>query len=646
MSDNLEKILIAEVSDNTVHYDYFPFYQNVWLVRTNNIYSDLADSQFELENIGLDKDLIVISFLVQKNNYTKVDTIPEVIANDSSFYYNNIDRTLLVHFKDHKPFYFYRSIDIEIGFSLGFYSSPSNTIGEWNSVQYDPRLLNSPILTSELDDIFNAKQVFPSASISIDNNDLKYKNFNIGAGVKKKNGNFVRTLVWTGENANTALYEDFVVTYQGIIEKITEGTTIKIDMRDIRSSLKVKSPNRYLDTTPYPDIKDPDKEYLLPELWGKASRVPILALNEDVNDGGGTTDYQFMICDTTNHTIATDSVKAVYVNNKLVSGLTPTVQFNTTQNFAYIEIGRLNFAVNDGSGNRYENMDKVSIDVYGYLKGTDFKESDGTTTSNPTGLIENGLAVLREIIKNNTGKDYSSTYYNISEWKTFEDAAYDVGYFVSKQKTTQEQINELAASQLGEFIWNEDLKFTFDNNDFVSYAGEIQKHLFFPLDYFPVFAQDSTNVIAISRIGYERKWNTNDDELSYNWLIDETNEDDALIDYNSTITRNFPTLINNSTDAQNYATRSIVFTGISNDTFTITTSWDAFNLKAGQWLRVQADHTTEDLIGWTKCQIQKVAPKIDTWQVELKLRIFGYFKSLVINDVGITKDQKQILIEA
>ena len=44
-----EKILIAEVSDNTVWYDYFPFYQNVWLVRTNNIYTDLASSTFELE---------------------------------------------------------------------------------------------------------------------------------------------------------------------------------------------------------------------------------------------------------------------------------------------------------------------------------------------------------------------------------------------------------------------------------------------------------------------------------------------------------------------------------------------------------------------------------------------------------------------
>jgi hypothetical protein len=53
MSQN-EKILIAEVADNIIWYDFFPFYSHVWLVRANNIYTDIADPDFELENIGLE----------------------------------------------------------------------------------------------------------------------------------------------------------------------------------------------------------------------------------------------------------------------------------------------------------------------------------------------------------------------------------------------------------------------------------------------------------------------------------------------------------------------------------------------------------------------------------------------------------------
>jgi hypothetical protein len=647
MSQTLEKILIAEVSDNKVWNDFFPFYANVWLVRTNNIYSDLADPDFELENIGLNSDLIVLSFQVHKEPYARVDTIAEVIDTEKTFYFNNDDRTLLIHFEAHRTPYYYSATAIEIGFSLGFFTSPSAIDGEWNSVQYDPRLVNAPSLTDTLDDLFFSKQVMRGATIEINNNDLKYKNFNIGNGVKKKNGNFVRTLIWTGADATTANYEDFEVTYQGIIERITEGRTIRIFLRDLRSSLTVKSPQRYLDTTTYTNIKDPDKEYLLPQLWGKCFDVPVLCLNANVNDAGGTTDYQFLICDTINHTVATNSIQTVYINGKETS-LTPTITFDSTQNFALFSIPAIaNFRVLDGTGGstRFENMDKVTIDCHGYLKGSSFRESDGSLTSDPTGLIENGLAVIREIIKNNYGFDYTSTFYDISTWKKFEDDAYKVGYYVSSQQTTQKQIEELASSQLGSFIWDSNLKFNFDNDDFVSYALEIPKHKLFPDDYFPEFDQDSKKVLASLRVGLKRKWGQSGEEERYEWLLDDSNVNNALIDYNSTKIKDFGTLINNATDAQSYATRALVFVGISQDTFSIQTGWDAKDLKAGDWVKVQADHRTEDLIGWVKCQVQEVNPQIDIWMVNLKLRIFGYLSELVRNDVGITHNQKQILIE-
>lgn len=665
MAGNTEKILIAEVSDNTIHYDFFPFFANVWLVRTDNDYTGFADPVFELENIGLDNDLTVISIQVKKIQYFKTSTIAEVIDTQSSFFFE--DRTLLIHFENHKPFYFFGTEDIEIGFILGFYNTNAKAIGVFNNVQYAPRLKSSVTLIDSKDDEFFGRQKLQSGTIEIDNQNLKLKNFNIGAGVKNRTGNFVRTLIWTGPDAEAAIASEFIVTYQGVIEKITEGQTIKISLRDLRSTLSLKSPSRFLDTTNFPDIKDPDKNYILPQAWGVLFDVSCLCLNantnKDITNYPPTSphtpnDFQFLVCDTINHSLAADSINTIYINGTQTD-LTATIQFDTSQNFAFFIINEEEFrAVEDTNDNgtidkvKWELMDKVTIDMEGYLKGTEFRESDGNLTSDPTGLIQNAMAIIREIIRNNEGFEYKSVFYDIPIWQSFEDntnVTYKIGFFVNKPITTQKQIEQISASILGKFIWNENRKFTFDNDDFVDFELEITKDKFMDLDYFPTFITNSTKVLATFRVGIKRKWDEKEDELEYQWLIDESNEENALTNFNSTLSRDFNTLINNTIDGNIYSGRLLKFSGISDDRFTITVPWqDHFQLKSGQFIRVQGDSAKDIYISWARCQIQKVSPNIDTWQIILELRIFGFLKFLINNsgDFILDSEQRKILVEA
>lgn len=643
----LEKILLAEVSDNTIWYDYFPYAQNVWLVKTDNIYTDFSHIDFNLESIGLESEITTISFQVRKEPYLRVDTISDVITIQKTFYYDIDTHTLLIHFENHKPYYYWQENELEIGFALGFYCAGTNKdlSGIWNNMQYYPRLKNIPVLEDIKDDIYFAKQILNGASIEIDNHDFEFKNFNSGPGIKKINGNYVRTLIWSGEDASNALYDDFEITFQGVIEKTEEGAVIKIFLRDLRSILKEVSPVRFLDTSSYPNIKDIDKDYILPELWGKCYSVPVQCLNENVNDGGGSTAYEFLICDITSHVIATNSIQAVYINKKLTS-LSPIVTFNYAQAFAKFSIAASYFGVYNGSSTRYENMDKVSIDIYGYLKGVNFRESDGSITSYPTGLIENGMAIIRQIILNNYGWDYISALYDITTWKLFEDEAYDIGYFLNKQISTQKQIEELAQDQLGKFKWNENLKFTFDNDDFDEYKHDINKEKLSPIDFVPKISIDSTQVLASVKAGYKRRWDETDEEKKYIWTIDETNKETALLDYNSYLQKSFPTNINNLTDLQDYISRILIFGGISIDTVSILVNWEYRELKAGEWIKVQIDLINEEILGWTKCQIQSIKPKIDSWQVEIKLRIFDYLLHLLDNNGNYitNNDLKKILI--
>ncbi|NIU83408.1 MAG: hypothetical protein GWN64_07995, partial [Candidatus Thorarchaeota archaeon] len=84
-----QKILVAEVADNTVWYKFFPHTQNVYFVRTDNIYAGFANSQFELDNIGLTIEANAISFQVRKIHYFKVTTFQEVLDNPGTFLYTD-----------------------------------------------------------------------------------------------------------------------------------------------------------------------------------------------------------------------------------------------------------------------------------------------------------------------------------------------------------------------------------------------------------------------------------------------------------------------------------------------------------------------------------------------------------------------------
>ena len=174
MSESNEKIVIAEVADNRVHYEFFPYAANTWIVQTNNDYSSISDPDFELGNIGLVNSDIVLSFQVGKRNYRRVETEAAVISEQGTFYFSFETKTLLVHFENHKPYYYFDTQGIEIGYAICFFNTNAECGGVWNDIQYSPRLISSSTLKDTIDDIINSKQVYQSASIEIDNYDLRY----------------------------------------------------------------------------------------------------------------------------------------------------------------------------------------------------------------------------------------------------------------------------------------------------------------------------------------------------------------------------------------------------------------------------------------------------------------------------------------
>ena len=620
---NEYKIFLIDVVNGEFQQEFFPFNAHCYGLTTTNIYTGITDPVLDLEtSIGFQSDLKVGSISVQRKFYKRVDTRVDLVKNenDSSYYYEEDTGLLIIHFEDHKSPYDFSENAIEIGLTLGFYrslgatSNDASLDGVFNGTQYEPRMKSIPVIKDSRDDLYFSRQKLNGASVEIDNHDLQFRKFSVGRNVRKKTGNFVRCLIWSGDDLSLATYDNFTTIYQGVIEKIREGREIKLNLRDLRSNLKIKSPNRYLDTAEWPNIKNPDKDRLLPEVYGDCSHVPCECLNEE----GNPLDYTFLICDSSDpndnaNVQEIGAITEVYVNGQ-ATGLTPTVQYDATQKIAYFELERINFAVFDGSDLRYENMDKVDIDVSGY--------DDGNGT-----VIKNGMKIIRLVLLRNYGVPFTDTFYDTATWNTFEGSStdYEIGYYLDKPKETDKIIADLATSMIGEFRIGTDLRYTFKNDDYSGIAKEITKYEVFPADYFPVVDIDSTKVLSVFRVGYNVQWKETESEKKFTWHVDNTNESTALVQYGSTFQKDFTTYISKEADMLDYAVRILKIGGISDDRLNIKIPWEkGLSLSSGEYVAYEADHPQNPVIGWVICQIQQISPDVNNWQWNVELRIFEY----------------------
>jgi len=628
MADNEDKIFIVEIADELNHIDYFPFHAFTWGLKTDNVYTGISDPDYDLEAIGVINGTPIISFTVRQVQYQKVSLLSDVIANQNTFFFE--DKLLLIHFEDNKTPYHFEKKELKIGFTIGIYRSPRDISGIFQGFQYLPILNDSPVIKSQKDDIFNSKQVFPNLKVSFENKDMKFKNFNVGQGVSKKNGGFVRLLSWTGVDATQALYDDFTVDHQGVISTTNEGHDITVNIKDLRTTLSDKSPSNVLNNNNFPFIKD--GTYTKPQVWGKTKEIPCICLNEDVNKNidvinnpGTSSDYIFMICDISQRTIDIASITDIYIENELTD-IVPIsqVQFDTdpalNNQIAFFTLSQDHFRkieTNDSqvvTRIRWENQSKVSIDCAGYLNDSNV-------------LIENGLEVMRTIILDVLAKPFIPAFFDVPTWSFFEATAYNVQYYLSDPTSLQNQLEVLQNSQLGRFVYDKDLKFSFDNDDFVSTLFKIPKTQFFPLDYKLSIESDASKVLNTYRVGFQKRWAVKDDTLRHEWFKDTSNSDNAVLNYNSFVEKDFPTLLTNITDATDFGTRLLFDVGDSSDTFVIKSLWDYRNLKGGDFVEVQADLVDQKYLGDVICQVESVVPNVKEWQTALKLRIKEFLDS-------------------
>jgi hypothetical protein len=627
----MKKIILAELSDIYYWDRFFPLHKHVWGIQLNNDYTGISDPGFELENIGFQSSLDVGSIRVEQVIYNRVDTVDELIIDHTTgtYFYDDASKLLLIKFVDYKPPAYFQEGEIVIGLVLGFYNCPFDGFdGIVNGRQFKPDLLNSPMYKKKLDNVYQQKQVFETGSVVIDNTSRDYSGFSMGYNAKNRAGSFLRTLFWTGSNEEDFNYDDVDVSYQGAVTKIQEGKQMTFTLKDIRSTLNKRSVFNTINNDDYPDMEDGDKVTYIPQIWGKCKRVPCVCLNPTVNAGVESApynDYEFLLFDVekprlnSNRNITPIPIQEVYIDGD-ATGLSYTSSTVDVINNKYVTftIDHEEFmTVDDGDTVSFSGMNNITIDCSGY-----------SLESDDTALIENSSTIIENLLYDTYGYVFGPTSYDVTAWNEFKADAYDIGILQTKPVSVIDEINDIAQTNIGRFIWNQDLKFSMKRYDYEGdIVATISEYEFFPDNYYPDVTQDNTKVLASFRGGCQKRWDitSREDPNGYNWILDDSNEQDALVKHNSTNSKDFPTLINNLTDIADYNSRILTEFSGAIETFTLLLDWEYVNLNEGDWCIINLDTPVFPLYGRVRARIEELQPKVDTAQVTIKFRIFQYF---------------------
>ena len=637
MNNNPEYLILAEIDDPTFTRRFFNYYAFTHIIQLDNDYTGLISSEFDPEAIGYSTVVSINSISVLNVALLQVYTLADVIATTGSWYHNNTNNVLYVHFPHDNAPMNYADGDIKINLVYGIYKTNSTFDGSINGQQYYPRLSSTGRITSSKDNLYYGKQKMSSNSIEIDNQDFRFVNYNIGVDVtQKKFGGLVKLKVFTGSDIDNIDYvNDFTTIYQGKISKIIESDKIKLDLEDLRKQYNKTSPNTTFDLVGnlYGESglsEDP----IVPQVWGKCHDVPTICLNKE-GDSSILTDYVFLVC--SNHrNLPANAIDKVYIDGvlqtSLSSGGSDYLTLTEVANGYIVTIDKYYFSFVDedpSSGNiTFQNMENLTLDMTGYTFGDGYDYTKG-------------LYIMNAILNDNYDIDIDNVYYDDPiELATQADASYQIGYYLKEPKEVYKQLEDISASLMGYFVITPELKLKWQTDDSEPSKVIIPISQQLGANYIPSISQDPSEVLASIRVGYLKKFHKD----TYEYITDDTNATDAVLNFNSRKSKDFETLITLDTDIADYISRLKVYTDKSNDTIKMKTllNEDTALLQTGDYIESYVELPNKQLLGQTIQQIQSITINYEDMTIDITgrlMEVLGYYEYLADENGNFILDE-------
>lgn len=431
-------------------------------------------------------------------DYTAADSIADCVAQNASFYFNSTTQQLYVHFDDYTPYWLYDFIDI--GVVAGYSNNGVNT----GTSYYPPRLITDGLTVEyEKDPLYAGLIKFKEYTFSLRNGDHELDDL----ASQDLYGNATRIKV----GSETDDYADFKTLFEGRVSSVPEirFDEVTVDAQDKRKFLSRGIPTSRFNQTDYPNLPDDFVGENIPIAFGDLRGVPLVPINT----------YQFKICDPlTDEYGGITSIDSVYVDGVEV---TPDSQSLTD----------CTVTIDSADADR-EFSKKVTADITGY--------SDGS------GLIDNGLYVLRKLLRIYGGVQYLASNYNTTEYDSYEATANDIALFVEDEDLS-DVIEHIALSMFGIFYVQPDGKYSFKKTD--EDRASAQTISEDDIISEPYAEYDEENFLTSVKIKYNKKQDAN----TYQRFVYDDLQDTIFLQYRQYREKEYETALTNSTDAEEMA---------------------------------------------------------------------------------------------
>jgi hypothetical protein len=322
-------------------------------------------------------------------------TLNDCKAQEKSFYFDATNQILYIHYNH---LYNPNALNVEIGVVSGY---TNDNVRTFNDIQYRPEVISIPNYQKEADPLQYVRQAFFGGNI-------RFRNDGRFDGQGKYNGNDI--LVFVGEEGDT--YADLKPLFANYIEDY--NTTLNdadFSTVDVRERDSIKIPNKFFNTTDFPDITEDLIGKIVPEAYGPLKGIPGISIN-------GGTKFRFA-----SKITGTPIVKAKK-NNKWVT-VTP-------------------LSIDNDSGTVTLSVADAYVDGSAANGFNDIK-ADGifVNIANPGSIIED---------LNNEYLDipFTASNYNTTEWNNEKQYLADVGLYLDEQLDIYTWIEKLqSGSQVG-----------------------------------------------------------------------------------------------------------------------------------------------------------------------------------------------------
>ena len=307
----------------------------------------------------------VKSLLVDGVIYLKVDTLNDLSSQDEAYYYDIDTKIIYITFTNYNV---WLEQIMTIGIAVGYANKDDGNGNVFSGNYYKPIVQSISGIKKSKDPLFYGLLKYNTGTVKLINTDGEFDSWRDQKSYRQP------TRLLLGEVGD--IYSAFVPVGAGVIGEHTRSwDNFSIKFEDPRNILSNKMPKNKLKKADWPNLSDSNVDAPKPIAYGEINNAPCICLNEEAT----ASYYTFLLCDTEYNAVS--ALGTVKVDNVVKTVYSSNLAAGT-------------FVLTSANVGDYKT---------------------GVTASFTANAIDNGVDIIKDILKRYADTDYIDEYYDLVE---------------------------------------------------------------------------------------------------------------------------------------------------------------------------------------------------------------------------------------